>query len=150
MRSLGELMSAVALGDRRAVERHASALRRLDDRVHAEDEAESDYTRPSMAPAWRRGPVLVPPEVTEEDEDLGDDDVEVMFAPMAQDTTEIEVGRGVDVAPEPEREPEPQSEPQSEPRSEPQAEAEPEPEPIGGEDPGPEFEPGFSGGETHR
>jgi macrolide phosphotransferase len=148
MRSLGELMSAVALGDRRAVERHASALRRLDDRVHAEDEAESDYTRPSMAPAWRRGPVLVPPEVTEEDEDLGDDDVEVMFAPTAQDTTEIEVGRGVGEAPDPERADEPQAEPQPEAEREP--EAEPEPEPIGGEDPGPEFEPGFSGGETHR
>jgi hypothetical protein len=96
----------------------------------------------------RRGPVLVPPEVTEEDEDLGDDDVEVMFAPTAQDTTEIEVGRGVGEAPDPERADEPQAEPQPEAEREP--EAEPEPEPIGGEDPGREFEPGFSGGETHR
>jgi aminoglycoside phosphotransferase (APT) family kinase protein len=158
MRRLGELMSAVAVGDRRAVERQASALRRLDERVHAEDQAESDYTRPSMAPARRRGPVLVPPAVADEDEDLGDDDVEVMFAPRAQDTTEIEVGRGGEAAPEqvrehePLSEPQPQAEPESarEPQPQPEPQPESEPEPIGGEDPGPEFEPGFSSGETHR
>ena len=69
-----------------------------------------------------------------------------MFAPTAQDTTEIEVGHRVE--PEPSKEPEPEAEADSPPAS--QADAEPEPEPIGGEDPGPEFEPGFSSGETHR
>ncbi len=47
MRTLSRLMTSVAGGDRLQVERHASALRRLDERVHAEEEAASDYRRAS-------------------------------------------------------------------------------------------------------
>ncbi|TPG15971.1 phosphotransferase [Pedococcus bigeumensis] len=84
MRTLSQLMSAVSGGDRLQVERHALALRRLDERVHAEEEAANDYRRAGMTPARRKSPVLVPPVVVE-DEDDDEDDVEVMFAPTADD-----------------------------------------------------------------
>jgi hypothetical protein len=92
MRALAQLMTAVTAGDRVQVERHASALRRLDERVHAEEEAANDYRRASMAPARRQTPVLVPP-VVEEDDD--EDDVEVMFgrtADYADDAAEGQDG----------------------------------------------------------
>jgi aminoglycoside phosphotransferase (APT) family kinase protein len=81
MHTLSRLMSAVAGGDRLQVERHASSLRRLDERVHAEEEAASDYRRTGIGPARRASPVLVPPVVPDDDD--ADDDVEVMFAPTA-------------------------------------------------------------------
>jgi macrolide phosphotransferase len=126
MRTLTELLSAVARGDRMLVERHAIALRRLDERLHAEDEAASDYTRPSMAPARRKAPVVVPPEVVDEEDDVDEqDDVDVMFAKTASPTEDLET------TPPPTPTPVAASTPA-------------EPVPIGGEDPGPEFEPGFS------
>jgi macrolide phosphotransferase len=84
MRTLSQLMSAVSGGDRLQVERHALALRRLDERVHAEEEAANDYRRAGMTPARRKSHVLVPPVVVEDD-DEDEDDVEVMFAPTADD-----------------------------------------------------------------
>ncbi len=81
MRTLSQLMSAVSGGDRLQVERLASALRRLDERVHAEEEAANDYRRAGSGPA-KSNPVLVPP-VIEDAEDDDEDDVEVMFAPTA-------------------------------------------------------------------
>ena len=84
MRTLAELMAAVAAGDQLLVERHSAALRRLDERVHAEQEAASDYRRAKLSPARRTGPVLVPPQVVDEDDEVeDDDDVDVMFARTA-------------------------------------------------------------------
>ena len=122
MRTVAALLSAVAQGDRVQLERHASALRRLDDRLHLEEDSESDYSRPAMAPARRKGPLLVPPPVVDEDEDDDrvDDDVDAMFAKTAAETDE------------------PHEEP-AQPHEEPA-----QPEPVGGQDPGPEFEPGFT------
>ena len=54
-------MAAVSSGDRLQVERHAAALRRLDERVHAEEEAANDYRRAVAAACSGRDPVLVPP-----------------------------------------------------------------------------------------
>ena len=79
MRVLGDLMSAVNGGDRLLVERHAAALRQLDERLHAQDEASNDYRREAAAAARPASPVVVPPVVADED----DEDVAVMFAPTA-------------------------------------------------------------------
>ena len=86
MRTLAQLMSAVTGGDRLQVERHASALRRLDERVHAEEEAANDYRRAGITPARTKSPVLVPPVVVVDDEEDEEDDVEVMFGRTADDT----------------------------------------------------------------
>ncbi|GAA2158825.1 phosphotransferase [Pedococcus bigeumensis] len=81
MRTLSQLRSAVSGGDRLQVERLASALRRLDERVHAEEEAANDYRRAGAGPA-QSSPVLVPP-VIDDAEDDEEDDVEVMFGRTA-------------------------------------------------------------------
>lgn len=86
MRTLSELLGAVATGDQVQAERRAAALRRLDERVHAEQEAASDYRRAPLAPARRGGPVLVPPAVVDDDDDADsqvDEDVELMFGRTA-------------------------------------------------------------------
>ena len=83
MRALGDLMAAVGAGDRLLVERHAAALRRLDEQLHAEDEATNDYRREAAAAARPTSPVVVPPVVEETDDD--DEDVAVMFARTADD-----------------------------------------------------------------
>ena len=84
MRGLGELMAAVNSGDRLLVERHAAALRRLDEQLHAEDEATNDYRREVLAPASRPvSRVVVPPVVDEGDDE--DEDVAVMFARTADE-----------------------------------------------------------------
>ncbi|GAA2733675.1 hypothetical protein GCM10009867_12150 [Pedococcus aerophilus] len=82
MRALGDLMTAVGGGDRLLVERHAAALRRLDEQLHAEDEATNDYRREAEAAA-RPAPAVVVPPVVDTDDD--DEDVAVMFARTAQD-----------------------------------------------------------------
>ena len=132
MRTLTELLTVVARGDSVLVARQAIALRRLDDRVHAEQEAASDYTRPVMAPARRKAPVLVPPDVVEDDDEDDDeveqDDVDVMFAKTAAPATHHVDPAGDETA---------------EILLRSAADTPTEPEPIGGEDPGPEFEPGF-------
>ena len=97
---VSELMSAVASGDRRLIDRSAAALRRLDDRLHAEAEEQDDYRRASSLRPAQTGPLLVPPRMgTDED----DDDVALMFAktaPEAEDDTgaetdtEAEAGTG--------------------------------------------------------
>ena len=97
MRTLGQLMSAVTGGDRLQVERHASALRRLDEQVHAEEEAANDYRRAGMTPARRKSPVLVPPVVVD-DEDDDEGDVEAMFGRTADDDDEANDGDGDDAA----------------------------------------------------
>jgi aminoglycoside phosphotransferase (APT) family kinase protein len=87
MRTLSELLGAVATGDQVQAERRAAALRRLDERVHAEQEAASDYRRAPLAPARRGGPVLVPPAVVDDDDDAEsevDEDVELMFGRTAE------------------------------------------------------------------
>lgn len=93
MRTLAQLMSAVTGGDRLQVERHASALRRLDERVHAEEEAANDYRRGGLAPARPKSPVLVPPVVVD-DEDDEEDDVEVMFGRRDEDTPAADASPG--------------------------------------------------------
>ncbi len=53
MHALSELMAAVSTGDRQLAERQAAALRRLDERLHAEEEAADDYRRSSLRPHSR-------------------------------------------------------------------------------------------------
>ena len=80
MRKLSELMAAEGAGDRVLVERLSSGLRRLDERLHAEDEAADDYRRTGLTPNRVTGPLLVPPVQVADDED---EDVAVMFASTA-------------------------------------------------------------------
>ena len=167
MRTLSQLMSAVSGGDRLQVERHALALRRLDERVHAEEEAANDYRRAGMTPARRKSPVLVPPVVVE-DEDDDEDDVEVMFAPTVDDhesavhesSADDEATDGDEARDEDEPELEDEAvdaagdlEDEGTPqlgRVDHDVTAEIDlselraPQPIEGDDPGPEFEPGYS------
>lgn len=89
MRTLSQLMSAVTGGDRLQVERHASALRRLDERVHAEEEAANDYRRAGGGGPAKSSPVLVPP-VIDDAMDDEEDDVEVMFGRTADDDAGLE------------------------------------------------------------
>jgi hypothetical protein len=104
LRLVSELMAAVAADDSRLVDRHAAALRRFDDRVHAEEEAashEHDYRHaPGVRPA-RTGPLLVPPHLGEDhdgdDENDADDDVALMFARTAPEVDTAE-GSGVGTA----------------------------------------------------
>jgi aminoglycoside phosphotransferase (APT) family kinase protein len=100
MRTLSRLMSAVTAGDRLQVERLASALRRLDERVHAEEEAANDYRRAGSGPA-KSSPVLVPP-VIDDGEDDEEDDVEVMFGKTAdadvEDVEDAEDAEDIEVA----------------------------------------------------
>jgi aminoglycoside phosphotransferase (APT) family kinase protein len=169
MRTLSRLMSAVSGGDRLQVERHASALRRLDERVHAEEEAANDYRRPSSGPAPST-PVLVPP-VLDDPEDDEEDDVAVGFgrsadaddqpegehedAPETEDEAEAgdALGAGAPTADELEDELEDEGEPQfdlAEDTGTGDVTAEVDvtslrrPEANEGDDPGPEFEPGYS------
>jgi aminoglycoside phosphotransferase (APT) family kinase protein len=149
MRTVAALLAAVAHGDRIQVERHASALRRLDDRLHLEEDAESDYSRPAMAPARRKGPLLVPPSVLDEDDGV-DDEVDAMFAKTAAETDETSAPDDLPGAddlnpPHETHEGEHDDGPHpvgAHPMSNPQVPS--EPESIGGQDPGPEFEPGFT------
>jgi hypothetical protein len=149
MRTVAALLAAVAHGDRIQVERHASALRRLDDRLHLEEDAESDYSRPAMAPARRKGPLLVPPSVLDDDDGV-DDEVDAMFAKTAAETDETSAPDDLPGAddlnpPHETHEGEHDDGPHpvgAHPMSNPQVPS--EPESIGGQDPGPEFEPGFT------
>jgi len=90
MRQLSDLMGAVAGGDRVLTERLASGLRRLDDRVHAEQESGNDYHHTSLTPARPSARVVVPPAVVEEEVDDQDDDVEEMFARTGPDEPDPE------------------------------------------------------------
>ncbi|MDF2144244.1 macrolide 2'-phosphotransferase [Knoellia sp. p5-6-4] len=87
MRVVTDLMGAVASDDRRLIDRHAAALRRLDDRVHAEEEPADDYRHAAEVRPARTGPLLVPPhfDLGDDHEDDVDDDVAVMFAKTAPD-----------------------------------------------------------------
>ncbi|WP_270888395.1 phosphotransferase [Pedococcus sp. 5OH_020] len=160
MQQLSELMGAVASGQSLQVERYAAALRRLDDKVHAEAEASHDYRRSGLAPARPVAPVVVPPVV---EDDVEDDDVAVMFGsrdsePDSQSQSQPDA--------------QPDSQPDAQPDSQPAAEqAEPgrdaghltapgqatgdevtseldvstlrsSLDPMGSDDAGPEFEPG--------
>ena len=82
MQELTGLMAAIAGGDPRAVERCAASLRRLDERLHAEEESDNDYRREASLRPARTDPVVVPPRLAADEED---DDVEVMFARTAPD-----------------------------------------------------------------
>lgn len=124
MRQLSELMAAEAAGDQVLVERHASGLRRLDERLHAEDEAADDYRRSLVVPSRTATPVLVPPAQTGEEDD--EDDVEVMFGKTAP-PTEDAPGKG---------------EAAGSSADEDGREHTVEFEAVQGTDPGPEFEPG--------
>jgi aminoglycoside phosphotransferase (APT) family kinase protein len=150
MRTLSDLMAAVASGDRLQVERHAAALRRLDDRVHEEGVESSDYHRPGLQPARPSRRVVHPPTVVEDEPD--DEDVEPLFPPGAEDATEHgdATGHGDDALGEvgDEDRDEDLAADAGEVTAEVTAEVEvhrpaaPEPELIEGDDPGPEFEPG--------
>ena len=181
MHLLGQLMTAVAAGERLVVERHAAALRRLDDRVHAEDESANDYRRTGLSPA-RRGvaPVLVPPAVADDEDEDEEDDVEVMFGRTAPDHDVVDeareeqpaqtgpaedpAGEGTDepVGNTPERADDnvdtlasassaapsgPGSGDATDEIDVTELRRQPvgEPRTIGGEDPGPDFEPGYRG-----
>jgi aminoglycoside phosphotransferase (APT) family kinase protein len=165
MRTLSELLGAVASGDQVQAERHAAALRRLDEQVHAEQEAASDYRRPPLAPARRGGPVLVPPAVVEDDEadPEVDEDVQLMFGPRAGTAPDDEADTGpdeADTAPDDEDDPAEEDSREDADRGEPgvrRASATEdttevdvsslrEPQLILGDDPGPEWEPGASPG----
>ncbi|WP_406829861.1 phosphotransferase [Pedococcus sp. KACC 23699] len=87
MRALGELMAAVSGGDRLLVERHAATLRRLDEQLHAQDEANNDYRREALSAARPISRVVVPPVVDEGDDE--DEDVAVMFARTADEDIEV-------------------------------------------------------------
>jgi hypothetical protein len=177
MRTLSRLMSAVTAGDRLQVERLASALRRLDERVHAEEEAANDYRRAGSGPA-KSSPVLVPP-VIDDGEDDEEDDVEVMFGKTAdvedvEDAQDVEDVEDVEDAEDAEDVSDAEDidaaqaveDGDAEPTDEPGAD-DPEPnrgdvtaeidvsslrhpasveqvEAIEGDDPGPEFEPGYT------
>lgn len=148
MRMLTALMTAVGAGDRLEVERRAAALRHLEEQVQAEAEAANDYRHVDPAPERPAAPVLIPPQVAEDEED---DDLGVVFADdatvdeqppstspgaTAQGGAAGEVTTDLDV-----------SELRTAPVGEPAPAAEPaqvgEPAPVDGEDPGPEYEPGY-------
>lgn len=172
MRLVTELMAAVSSDDRRLVERQAAALRRLDDQIHAEEEAASDYRHDEGVRPARTGPVLVPPHLTDDEHDSDeDDDVALMFAKTAPD--EQAAPQSAAAQPEAAAEPEVAAEPVAEVAEEPSAvepsaakEEAPAPDATGPrhddtapiptrprevefeefddlEDPGPEFEPGY-------
>ncbi|MDF2093443.1 macrolide 2'-phosphotransferase [Knoellia sp. 3-2P3] len=124
MRVVTDLMGAVASDDRRLIDRHAAALRRLDDRVHAEAEAADDYRHAAEVRPARTGPLLVPPHFDLGDDDHEDDvdhDVAVMFARTASDE---------DAPPEGADPTDP-------------ADAEGSRREVEFEEPGPQFEPGY-------
>jgi macrolide phosphotransferase len=75
MRTVPELMAAVGSGDQLQVERLSAHLRRLDDRLHDEEQEHDDYRRPAFAAPRSPATVLVPPELDDEaddDEELSD------------------------------------------------------------------------------
>lgn len=69
---LGELMRAVTRENDDATEVLTTQLRRLDDHVHAEEEASNDYRRTSLAPVQTRERQTPPPAVVEDDDDVDD------------------------------------------------------------------------------
>ncbi|SER76619.1 Phosphotransferase enzyme family protein [Pedococcus cremeus] len=168
MRLVTDLMAAVSSDDRRLVERQAAALRRLDDRIHAEEEAANDYRHDEDVRPARTGPLLVPPHMADDDHDSDEDhDVALMFAKTAPDEVvtaepddepQEEVALAVEhepqeeAAPTVEHDPPPDDAPAAQapearhddtaPIPTRRAEVEFE-EHDGLEDPGPEFEPGY-------
>lgn len=82
MRPLSALMAAVSSGERLQVERLAASLRRQDERLHAEDEAASDYKPSAQSPGASVLPMVPPPSQIDDDDD---DEVEVMFGKTAHD-----------------------------------------------------------------
>lgn len=70
--TLGELMRAIARGDSAAVEGLTTQLRRLDDHVHAEEEAANDYRRTSLEPVALRSPRTPPPVIEDDPDDVDD------------------------------------------------------------------------------
>lgn len=80
---LGELMRAIAREDDDAADVLTTQLRRLDDHVHAEEEASNDYRRTSLAPVQVRERQTPPPAVVEEDD--SDDDVAFETSPAAEE-----------------------------------------------------------------
>ena len=112
MRLVTDLMAAVSADDRRLVERHAAALRRLDERIHAEEEAADDYRREGGVRPAHAGAVLVPPHLGDDDHepDDEDEDVALMFAKTApaegedaepvQDTERVEDAQPEDAQPQ--------------------------------------------------
>lgn len=171
MRLVSDLMTAVSADDRRLVDRHAASLRRLDERIHAEEEAADDYRREAGVRPANAGAVLVPPHLADDHEpDDEDEDVALMFAKTAPEDAEQgaqadqadEAEQGEDTAPS-EAEQHQSAEPETEPAEGEQVEAVPEqampeqamPTPApdraevefeeydGADDPGPEYEPGY-------
>jgi len=147
MRRLSELMGAVAGGDRVLVERLAAGLRRLDERVHAEEESANDYRHASLTPARPVSRAVVPPAVVDDETDEDDDDVEEMFAATAPDhegepDPEDVVGPVAGRAPDEEPDPEDVTEDGTE-ELDVSALRDRAPRLFEGEDPGPDFEPGY-------
>lgn len=162
MQLLGRLMAAVAAGERFQVERHAAALRRLDDQVQTQEEADNDYRRSGLTPARPMTRVLVPPVVSEDSDD--EDDLAEMFAPTASEGHD-DADAASQTADEPEAgsaglaeetneldvstlRPAPQSLGDGSADGAP-SQHEP-PEPLEGPDPGPEFEPGYQPSDDSR
>ena len=171
MRRLSELMGAVAGGDRVLVERLAAGLRRLDERVNAEEESANDYRHTALTPARRASRAVVPPAVVEDEADEEDDDVEEMFPRTAPDepdpedqtdqTDRLDEPDAEDVAApvagiSPDDEPDPEEVAGPETGISPDDEPDPEEhteeidvsnlrrsQPVDGPDPGPDFEPGY-------
>lgn len=73
---LGELMRALTAGYDEAADAHTAALRRLDEEVHAHEEADNDYKRTSLEPVNPIRRSVPPPLTVDDDEETwggGDD-----------------------------------------------------------------------------
>jgi aminoglycoside phosphotransferase (APT) family kinase protein len=147
MRQLSELMGAVSGGDRVLTERLASGLRRLEDRVHAEEESDNDYHHTGLSPARPGTRVVVPPAVVEDDADDPDDDVEEMFARTAPDEPDPEDVAPGDVPPQDVVPEDAGADPVDHAPGERTEEIDVSTlrgsQPVDGPDPGPDFEPGY-------
>jgi hypothetical protein len=147
MRQLSELMGAVSGGDRVLTERLASGLRRLEDRVHAEEESDNDYHHTGLSPARPATRVVVPPAVVEDEADDPDDDVEEMFARTAPDEPDPEDVAPGDVPPQDVVPEDAGADPVDHAPGERTEEIDVSTlrgsQPVDGPDPGPDFEPGY-------
>ncbi len=81
---LGDLMHAISAGHDEAADAHTAALRRLDEQVHAHEEAENDYRRTSLEPVTPARRSVPPPPVVEEE---WDETEETELIPLSASST---------------------------------------------------------------
>ncbi|CCH77391.1 Macrolide 2'-phosphotransferase [Nostocoides japonicum T1-X7] len=92
---LTALMHAISAGFDEAADAHAAALRRLDEEVHAHEEAENDYRRTSLEPVAPARRSVPPPPVVEEEWDEGDE-TELVPVTGSADTGDDDTVGGAD------------------------------------------------------